>query len=306
MRRRYRPAMGAGIQVRRLRRRELDELVSTLCTWETPGGYPLGLHVGDVGWHARLPDEQLTGTVRVLEQDAVVVAAGLFEPGLARPRLAPGYETDAAVCAAVADEIEGDPDEQVWSDAAPGSLLRTTLSARGWTLDPEPWVALYRPLSATDAGLGDALVRPVNGTQDVADRVAVQRSAFEGSTFTVEAWHRMAATTAYHPALDLLARESDGAPVAAATGWSAGPGRCAILEPVGTHPEHRGGGHGRRVVLAALGALARAGASGVTVHTPADNGVAVAAYEACGLRRLHSTEALMRDRQANTKPTATA
>jgi len=145
----------------------------------------------------------------------------------------------------------------------------------------------------------------VQGMQDVSDRVAVQRSAFEGSTFTVEAWRRMSATTAYDPVLDLLARNSDGAPVAAATGWSAGPGRCAILEPVGSHPEHRGGGHGRRVVLAALGALARGGASGVTVHTPADNRTAVAAYEACGLRPLHSTEALIRP-QASTNATATA
>ena len=297
--------MAPAIQVKRLRRRELDELVGTLCTWETPSGYPLGLHVGDVGWHARLPDEQLAGTVRVLEQDGVAVAAGLFEPGLARPRLAPGYETDAVVCVALADEIETDPGEQVWSDAAPGSLLRTTLSARGWTLDPEPWVALYRPLSAADTDLGDALVCPVQGVHDVSDRVAVQRSAFEGSTFTVGAWQRMSATAAYDPALDLLARDSDGEPVAAATGWSAGPGRCGILEPVGTSPEHRGKGHGRRVVLAALGALARIGASGVTVHTPADNRTAVAAYEACGLRRLHSTEALVRA-QASTNATATA
>lgn len=300
----YRPAMGPAIRVRRLERRELDQLVSTLCRWETPSGYPLGLHVGDVGWHARLPDADFIGTVRLLEQDGVVVAAGLFEPGLARPRLAPGYDTDAAVCAALADEIETDTGEQVWSDAAPGSLLRTTLSARGWTLDSEPWVALYRPLSAADAGLGDALVRPVQGTHDVADRVAVQRSAFERSTFTVEAWHRMSVTAAYDPVLDLLARDSDGEPVAAATGWSAGSGRCAILEPVGSAPEHRGRGHGRRVVLAALGALARAGASGVTVHTPADNRIAVAAYEACGLRPMHSTEAMVRT-QASTNATAT-
>ena len=88
--------------------------------------------------------------------------------------------------------------------------------------------------------------------------------------------------------------------MSAATAWSAGPGTCAILEPVGTHADHRGGGHGRRVVLAALGALARAGASGVTVHTPASNRTAVAAYESCGLRPLQSTEALVRRAQVST------
>jgi ribosomal protein S18 acetylase RimI-like enzyme len=297
--------MTGAVQVERLERQQLDQLIETLRAWELPGGYPLGLHVGDVGWHARLPDDKLDGTVRVLKRDGDVVAAGLFEPGLARPRLAPGYETNPDVCSALADEIETDRGEQVWSDAAPGSLLRTALSARGWTLDLEPWVALYRPLSASDADLDDALVRPVRGMQDVTDRVAVQRAAFEGSTFTIEAWHRMSATAAYDRALDLLARDSDGVPVAAATAWAAGPGRSGILEPVGSHAEHRGGGHGRRVVLAALGALARAGASGVTVHTPADNQVAVAAYESCGLRRLHSTEAMLRSRQVSRNHTAT-
>lgn len=288
------------MRVRVLGRDDLSAVTRVLAAWEPPGGSPLGLHVGDVGWHARLPDEQFAGTVRVLEEAGDVVAVGLFEPGLARPRLAPGRETDPAVCVALADEIETDPAEQVWSDAAPGSLLRTELSARGWTLDPQPWTALYRPLCVADGGLGDDLVRPVDGAGDVADRVAVQRASFDGSTFTVDAWHRMAATVAYDPTLDLLARDAEGAPVAAATAWAAGPGRCGILEPVGTHRDHRGRGHGRRVVRAALGALARAGASGVTVHTPAFNTGAVAAYVSCGLRPLQSTEDLVRGAQLST------
>jgi len=41
------------------------------------------------------------------------------------------------------------------------------------------------------------------------------------------------------------------------------------------------------------------------MHTPADNRVAVAAYESCGLRRLHSTEAMVRDAQTSTNHTAT-
>ena len=297
--------MAGAVRVRVLGRDRLGEVTRILAAWEPPGGSPLGLHVGDIGWHARLPDVEFDGTVRVLERAGGVVAVGVFEPGLARPRLAPGAETDPVVCAALADEVESDPGEQVWSDAAPGTLLRTELSARGWTLDPEPWVALYRPLSRGDGGLGkagDEAVRPVDGETDVADRVAVQRASFEGSTFTVNAWHRMAATRAYDPALDLLARDTDGQPVAAATAWAAGPGRCGILEPMGTHRAARGRGHGRRVVLAAL---ARAGASGVTVHTPASNSGAVATYVSCGLRPLQSTEALVRGIQRSTSASPT-
>jgi len=107
------------------------------------------------------------------------------------------------------------------------------------------------------------------------------------------------------PALDLLARDADGQPVAAATAWAAGPGRCGILEPMGTHRAARGRGHGRGVVLAALAALARAGASGVTVHTPASNSGAVATYVSCGLRPLQSTEALVRGIQRSTSASPT-
>ncbi|NUS51001.1 MAG: hypothetical protein HOQ22_08185, partial [Nocardioidaceae bacterium] len=42
-----------------------------------------------------------------------------------------------------------------------------------------------------------------------------------------------------------------------------------------------------------LGALARAGAGGVRVHTPASNEAAVRAYESCGLRAVDWTVALV-------------
>jgi ribosomal protein S18 acetylase RimI-like enzyme len=78
------------------------------------------------------------------------------------------------------------------------------------------------------------------------------------------------------------------------TGWFAGRGATAILEPVGTHRDHRRRGYGRRVTLAVMAALARAGASGIRVHTPASNRAAVRAYEACGLRQVDWTTAVTR------------
>ena len=93
---------------------------------------------------------------------------------------------------------------------------------------------------------------------------------------------------------ELVTWTPDGQPAAAATGWFAGPGRTAILEPVGTHADHQRRGYGRRVNLGVLAALARAGASAVRVHTPASNRAAVAAYEACGLRQVDVTTAVTR------------
>jgi ribosomal protein S18 acetylase RimI-like enzyme len=125
----------------------------------------------------------------------------------------------------------------------------------------------------------------------------VQRSAFApGSTFTPELWARTAEGPSYDGRFDMVTWTTDGRPAAAATGWFAGPGRPAILEPVGTHRDHRRQGYGRRVNLAVMAALARAGAVAVRVHTPASNEAAVRAYEACGLRQVDWTTAVVRTR----------
>jgi ribosomal protein S18 acetylase RimI-like enzyme len=127
--------------------------------------------------------------------------------------------------------------------------------------------------------------------------VEVQRSAFApGSTFTVDRWEQMRTGPTYDPRFEIVTWTPDGQPAAAATGWFAGVGRCAILEPVGTHRDHQGRGYGRRVNLAVMAALARAGADGVRVHTPGSNTAAVRTYRACGLREATVTTALARPR----------
>ena len=166
---------------------------------------------------------------------------------------------------------------------------------RGWRSDPDPWVLLYGALGPDHAAHHDPCVRTLDGDDDVAARVAVQRSAFApGSTFSADLWARMASGTPYDRRFEMVCWTDDGQPAAAATGWFAGPGRCAILEPVGTHADHQRRGYGRRVNLGVMAALARAGASGVRVHTPAANPAAVATYEACGLRQVDWTTALQR------------
>ena len=111
-------------------------------------------------------------------------------------------------------------------------------------------------------------VRPLAGETDVADRVAVQRAAFESSTFSVPRWRLMAAGPAYDRQLDLLARDEDGTPVAAGTAWSAGPGRCGLLEPVGTHRDHQRRGHGPGWYEPCARRSRRPGPSSVAVADP--------------------------------------
>ncbi|MGR6918632.1 GNAT family N-acetyltransferase [[Actinomadura] parvosata] len=80
-----------------------------------------------------------------------------------------------------------------------------------------------------------------------------------------------------------------GEPAAAATGWFAGPGRCGLLEPVGTHPDHRGHGYGREAVLGTCAALTERGASAVAVATPSANEAAVALYRSAGFTVVRET-----------------
>lgn len=272
------------------------ELIDALKDWLPPGCYVGGLHAGDVGWELRLAaDDGVGGLVAGRDGSELVAVALLDSPTAVRPLVRPDLVHDLSVARALLEYVEGMPrDSTAYTEAASGSAFRSTLSGAGWELDPDPWVVLYRQLSSADGAADDPLCVRLQSAEDIADRVAVQRAAFAGSTFTVERWHQMAAGPGFDPAYEYVRRSADGVAVAAATGWSAGPGKCGILEPVAAHPGHSGAGHGRAVSLAVIAALARGGASGVTVLTPASNAAAVRTYESCGLRQVEMTRGMIR------------
>lgn len=272
-------------------------LIPEVSTWAPSAGAVVGLHVGDLGWHLRMDDRDLDGTVVAVLVDGQLVAAGLYEPDGVRLAIRPDRVNDRVVAEAIADLAETTAAEDAFADVPTSPLVDDILRDRGWRTDPHAWAILYRPLTAADAEPAEPPgVTTLKTEQDVADRVAVQFAAFTGSTFTVARWHQMASSPAHDPALEFLARTAEDEPAAGATAWSAGPGRAGILEPVGTHPDHRRQGHGRAVSLAAVAALARAGASGVGVQTPEANTAAVATYLDCGLEHVASVRALLRPR----------
>jgi ribosomal protein S18 acetylase RimI-like enzyme len=274
--------------------------VAALVAWASRHGPATSLHAGDVGWHLRHDDADLEETIVVVRDGSEVTAVALVESSGLRPTLRPDRADDAPVAAAVGAvaqslaerAADSSAPSDVFCDTPTHSALRAWLVARGWGIDPDPWVVLYRPLSQADADLGDRLAAAVATDDDVRDRVAVQFNAFQHSTFTLHRWHQMAAGPAYRRDLDLVRRDEHGVAVAGATAWAAEPGRVGILEPVGTHRDHVGRGHGRAVTLAAVGALARTGASGVTVQTPLSNTAAVRAYASCGLRTIDHLRSL--------------
>ena len=88
--------------------------------------------------------------------------------------------------------------------------------------------------------------------------------------------------------------DAHGAAVAAATVWSAGPGRPGLLEPVGVHRDHRGRGYGTAISLAAATALRAMGSSSATVCTASSNVRAVATCRSAGFTQLPAVPDLHR------------
>ncbi len=268
--------------------RALPGAAAILATWQRDGA-PIHLHPGDLGWFWRHGPEATAAAVRTWTRGTTLLALGLLDgPGLIRLAIAPSAEDDDELARAIAADL-ADPAGRVLPpgdrvvESRTGARLRTLLRAGGWELD-EPWASLRRDL--TDPVPEPDLRVEATDTARAPTRVEVHRAAFADSSFTLERWHAMAAGPLYAMARCLVGHDRAGTPVAAATVWSAGPGRPGVLEPVGVHSGHRGRGHGTAITLAAAAALRDLGSSSAIVATPSANTAAVATYTAAGFDRL--------------------
>ncbi|WP_033443374.1 GNAT family N-acetyltransferase [Saccharothrix sp. NRRL B-16314] len=275
----------------------LDEAVAVLRDWQDDGA-PLQLHPGDLGWFWRFGAEATAAAVRTWSRDGRVLAVGLLDgPGLVRLTIASDAQGDEELAEQLADDVAEPergvlPEGGVSVEAPMGALVQDLLSEKGWRTD-EPWTPLRRDLAepVEDPGVRIEVVGP----DQVPVRTAVQRAAFEGSTFTDEAWHAMAAGSPYADARCLVAYDDRGDAVAAVTVWSAGPGKPGLLEPMGVHREHRGHGYGKAITVAAAAALRDLGSSSAMVCTPSSNVGAVATYRSAGFRELPEVRDKSRD-----------
>jgi len=274
-------------------RSTVGALIAAMTAWPHPERVAAGLHPGDLGWHLRLDEEDVGGAFVGWWDGSDLQAVALLEGVVGRFAVRPGLEQDVALGERLAQsgrEVRGD---EVYVDVRPETATRRILVGEGWTLDPDPWIALHVDLDRWQPAVDIGDVTVVEAADAVADRVSVQRAGFENSTFTEEAWRRMAGGPGYRADLDLVA-VADGVPVSVATGWWAGEGGTAILEPVATHHDHRGRGWGGRVVTTLLTRLRDLGASGVTVCTPMDFVGAVATYRSAGLHPVEHLASLVR------------
>lgn len=265
---------------------ELDSIVDAVRGWQADD-QPMQLHPGDIGWFWRFGADVIVESLRVWRRDGRIEAVGLLDGvALLRLGIAPEVREDPVfLWRLAADVMRPDrgvlPAGSVAVEARFAGPFRDLLLAGDWR-DGEPWTPLSRDLAqpVEDPGMRVDVVTP-----DTADlRTAVQRAAFAGSTFSTAKWRTMAEGPVYADARCLVAYDDEGTEVAAATAWSAGPGRPGILEPVGVHPFHRGRGYGRAISLAAAAALRDLGATSALVCTETANVAAVGTYRSAGFR----------------------
>ncbi|SDI39176.1 Acetyltransferase (GNAT) family protein [Actinokineospora alba] len=264
----------------------LGEAVRVLREWQHEGA-PMQLHPGDLGWFWRFGAETTAAAVRCWSRDGRVLAVGLLDgPDLLRLTIAPDAQRDLELARQLVDDVT-EPERgvliagKVSVEAPAGALVQDLLSEGGWSAG-EPWTPLRRDLAepVEDPGVRIEVVGP----EQAHVRTAVQRAAFDGSTFTDDRWRAMAAGSPYADARCLVAYDGRGDAVAAVTVWSAGPGKPGLLEPMGVHRDHRGHGHGRAITVAAAAALRELGSSSAIVCTPSSNVGAVATYKSAGFR----------------------
>ncbi|GAA4211131.1 GNAT family N-acetyltransferase [Actinocatenispora rupis] len=235
-------------------------------------------HVGDVAWGRAAYRGRERPTAR-WERDGRTVAWAWLEAGelcwLADP------SADAADV--VLDWAPGARETMVMAGDRPAV---DALTRRGWSVADGPWFDhLVRDLAGLPPlGAGPA-VRPVDPTDDadVLARAAAHRAAFDhlvGHTPGTPgepdpARHRaVTGTWPYRADLDLVA-EVDGTIAAYCLLWLDEANRVGLLEPVGTDPRFRRRGLARRVCLAGLHALRRAGATRALVCPRGDPGYPV-------------------------------
>lgn len=267
----------------------LDDVVGVLRDWQRDDA-PIQLHPGDLGWSWRSGAAVLAAALRTWSRNDKVLAVGFLDgPEVLRMTVAPDAWRDDELARRLVVDISAPerailPGGKVSVEVPDGTRVKELLSAGAWS-DGDAWTPLRLDLAAP---LDEPELRTevVESAEQVLECTAVHRSAWGSGLFTDEKWRTMAAGAPFADARCLLARDGDGVAVVTVTAWSAGPGKPALIEPLGVHAAHRRRGYGAAICVAAAVHLRAMGASSVMVCTPSSLQSAVATYEAAGFERL--------------------
>jgi len=123
--------------------------------------------------------------------------------------------------------------------------------------------------------------------EEIARRVAVHRSAFDGSKFDATRYLHMMEVYPYRTSLDLVVEAPDGSFASYCLGWYDERNQIGQFEPVGTHPDHRQQHLATAVTIAVLRGFQAAGGEHAIVNArgDADYPAPKRLYESLGFRQ---------------------
>jgi len=129
-------------------------------------------------------------------------------------------------------------------------------------------------------------IRAVSGLDEAAALAEVHAASF-GSTWTAEMYRKVMQSPGYAAEREFIVEATAGTFAAFTVTWHDRMNRTGLLEPVGTHPDHRRRGLGKALVLFAMRKMAAEGMEWAIVTNEGTNEASRALYRACGFRPWH-------------------
>ena len=183
--------------------------------------------------------------------------------------------------------IEGD---RIYGDAYRCDTTRVELlTEMGWVRDGKPpWVVNRAALiDLAKPVLPDGyVIRAAVGLGEASALAEVHAASF-GSTWTPEMYRKVMQSPGYAAEREFIIEAADGTFAAFTVTWHDQVNRTGLLEPVGTHPDHRRRGLGKALVLYAMRKMAAEGMEYATVVNEGTNEAARQLYRACGFKPWH-------------------
>jgi mycothiol synthase len=175
---------------------------------------------------------------------------------------------------------------------AAGFVSQTNISENPYSMVLMQHSGQPMPESSVPAGY---TIRPLAGQAEVAGYVACHQAAFQSDSMRAGWRARTLAHPAYEADLDLVAVDTDGRVAGFCIGWLSSYG--GQIEPMGVHPDFRGRGLGRALLLEVLRRLQGRGAGRIFVATDNYRGVAFKLYESAGFRVIEAIEVYRKEYQ---------
>jgi GNAT superfamily N-acetyltransferase len=264
-------------------------------------------HPGGLAWHmSSVPDPSAFTTAVWREGPRVVAWARVERGGLLTALIDPEHP-------ARADEIVTSFGGNAVLTADADTSLIGALTLAGFTPagDSTPFdLDMRRPASADHTVPVPAGYRVRGADPDEsAALVALHRASWNPSelpwtdgarpvpdpsresTFTIEAMRRVENAPLYRRDLHVVAESGDGELASSCIAWLDPVTGAAEIEPVGTHPAHRGRGLAASVCLEAVRRVGPLGGNEVVIHPRGDDAYLVprAVYARCGFEAVGRT-----------------